>query len=132
MEHTYDNDKLKACLRKIFSEFLDTGCTSGKAIYIFDDGTYDVRPQCQVSEDTVDYICVDNYLERELVSLPWLSKIKELRDNSWQNEHVEEDVARVQDKMFKRLNVDRDWMVDTFADSVCVDLVEANDEYYED
>lgn len=132
MKTEYDSKKLKGCIRKIYSEFLDTGTPSGKAIYIFKDGTYDVRPQCQMSEDTVEYITIDTYLERALTDLPWLSEIRELRDNAWQNENVEEDVARVYEKMYKTLHVDRDWMIDDFTDAVYDDLVEANNEYYED
>lgn len=116
MDHTYDNDKLLACIRQIFSEFLETGDTCGKAIYISKDGTYDVRPQYQSDENTLECICLDYYLERDYNLIPELPKIRKAHDSAWQNEHYKEDIAELQRQMYARYDGDREMLLEDLVD----------------
>lgn len=122
MDGRHNADKLKACIRQIFSEFLETGDTCGKAIYQFNDGSYDVRPQYQFTKDTVTYICIDVFLEDAYHNIPELAKIRAAHDSAWQNENYKEDIAELQRQMYARYNGDRELMLDELVDEVFLAL----------
>ena len=122
MNDTTNREKLEACLREIFSELLETGETCGKAIYISEDGDYDVRPQCQYHSDTRECIYADWFLEDAYANIPELAEIKAARDSAWENEHYMEDVADAQKRMYARYNGDKEWLLDDLVKGVADEL----------